>query len=374
MIAKQNTRPKRFEPLRCLRSSSRLGWYGVDIGTSTIKIAQVERIGDRWRIANRLAIPIAEADTMDEATLRAGGLSQALTTQFTKPAGLQRRAAACLLPMSVMDYRCLQLPAASDDELCQMARQELDDGEPHASANRVVDLWPTATGGQDEQKMQEVAVLSADKSVVGSVAKDLAKLGLQCRVVDGLPFALSRATKMAFPERANTPIAAVDWGYRSATFTVARDGYPWFTRLLRCGGTERLVQHVSEELKLKTAECQQLLSMYGVSAPSKNPAASEVRLAVDQLIAPAVQNLVQELQKTLAYVQQQHADLCPERILLTGGGATIRNIAPLMREMAGVQVSMWRLNGASSEGEQPDDPTMALFAPALALSALGMDR
>jgi Tfp pilus assembly PilM family ATPase len=192
-------------------------------------------------------------------------------------------------------------------------------------------------------------------------------------VVDGLPFALARAAKMALPHLANKPIAVVDWGYGSATFTVAKDGYPWFTRLLRCYGTKRLVERVSEELGLKTAECQQLLSMYGIGASSGDLPANEPRFAVDHLIAPEVQNLVHELQKTLAYLQQQHADLCPERILLTGGGATIRNVTQAMCDTTGLEVHVWQLTGTSSDGGQSRDPTIALFAPALALSALGTD-
>jgi type IV pilus assembly protein PilM len=372
MIAKQSTQPKRFELFRSRRSARRVGWYGVDIGTSTIKIAQLARIGDGWRIMNRLAIPVDVAGTMDEARLRDGGLFEVLDREVTELTGFRRRVAACLLPMAAMDYRCLQLPAASEVELCQMARQELDDGASPASARRVADLWPSVASAQEEKGMQEVAVLSADESLVVTVADDLANLGFECRVVDGLPFALARAAKMALPHLANKPIAVVDWGYGSATFTVAKDGYPWFTRLLRCYGTRRLVEQVSEELSLKPAECQQLMSMYGIGASSGDVPANDPKLAVDHLIAPEVQNLVQELQKTLAYLQQQHAELCPEKILLTGGGAAIRNVTHAMRDTMGVEVDIWQLTGTSPDGGQSHDPTTALFAPALALSALGI--
>jgi len=374
MTALQSIPTKLIQSLERLGNTRQLGWFGVDIGTSAVKIAQIEKVGERWRAVTTLMIPAGGVGPFDEDKLRDGGVLQLLAEQFTKRSKFNLQAAACVLPMSTVDYRCLRLPAASDDDLYQMARQEIEDETSTDSTPRVFDLWSSAAEGQDADGMQEVAAISVDESVVASVADNLTKVGLKCGVVDGLPFALARATTMALPALGDSPIAIVDWGNHSTTFTVARKGYPSFTRVLRCKGAGSLVERLSERLGLGEADCWQLLDVYGVSTSSDDIVTSELKQAVAQTLVPDLQSFTREIKTTLAYLKQQHSELYPQRTLLTGGGATIRGVTTLMEELAGVEIDVWQLNGPSGGEEQTDDRTLALFAPSLALSALGLEE
>ncbi|MBL7043063.1 MAG: pilus assembly protein PilM [Pirellulaceae bacterium] len=374
MTALQSIPAKLIQSLERLGNTRQLGWFGVDIGTSAVKIAQIEKVGGRWRAVTTLVIPNCDLGPFDEEKLRNGELLKLLAEQFTRRSGFSLQAAACLLPMSTVDYRCLRLPAASEDDLYQMARQEMEDETSTDSAPRVFDLWASSAEGQDAEGMQEMAAISVDESVVASVADNLTKVGLKCGVVDGLPFALARATTMALPALGDAPIAIVDWGNHSTTFTVARKGYPWFTRVLRCKGAGSLVERLSERLRLGQAECWHLLDVYGVSSLAGDVVTSELKQAVSQTLVPDLQCFTREIQTTLAYLKQQHSELYPQKTLLTGGGATIRGVTTLMEELAGLEIDVWQLNGPSGDEEQTDDRTLALFAPSLALSALGLEE
>lgn len=369
----QSTPTKLFQRFRRGRRSRRVGWLGVDIGTGAIKLAQVERIENRWRAINRLVIPTGEDSAIDKAGLQDGVLARLVGRELTGSQRFEKRRSACLLPMSVVDYRCLQMPSASETELLQMVTQELEDNDSPASDRRVNDIWASAVREQEPEGMQEVAVLSVDETIAASVVHDLGKSGLQCETIDGLPFALARAAKMAGTEGDSAARAVVDWGYESATLVIARDGYPWFTRVLRCDGMRRMIACLADGIELDKSNCRQLLGLYGVRASSGDKPSSELRVTVDQLVLPEVQHLADEIRKTLAYVAQQHPGQQPERILLTGGGATIRNVAEVLGQLVRLRVDVWQLNSTGAGGAESDDAVFALFAPAMALSAIGVD-
>lgn len=370
----QNTQTKLFKRFRRGSRSRRVGWLGVDIGAGAIKLAQVERIQDRWRVISRLVIPTGEDSPIDKAGLQDGALERIVGRELARPARFEKRRSACLLPMNIMDYRCLQMPCAPEAELQQMVTHELEDGESSEPVSRVSDLWASAVREQEPEGMQEVAVLSVEETVAESVVHDLGKVGLQCETIDGLPFALARAAKMTGSERNSAPIAIVDWGYDSATLVIARDGYPWFTRLLRCNGMQRMVACLADGIGLDKSNCQQLLGLYGVRASSGEKLSSELRVTVDQLVLPEIQHFADEIRKTLAYVAQQHPDQRPDSILLTGGGATIRNVAEVLGQLVRLRVDVWQLNSTGAVGGKSDDALSALFAPAMALSAIGVDQ
>ncbi len=373
MTSIQNIQTKLFKRFRSRRRARRVGWLGVDIGTGAIKVAQVERIDDRWRVISRLVIPTGEGSPIDKAQLQDGVLGRLVGRELARPARFEKRRAACLLPMSIVDYRCLQMPSGSETEMLQMVEQQLEDGESSASESLVSDVWSSAVREQEPDGMQEVAVLAVDENVAAAVAQDLGTLGLQCETIDGLPFALARAAKMAGGEHESAATAVIDWGYDSATFVLARDGYPWFTRMLRCNGMQRVVACLADGIKLDVSNSQQLLGVYGVRASSGEKLNSELRLTVNQLVLPEIQHIADEIRKTLAYVAQEHPDQRPDRILLTGGGATIRNVADVLDDLVGLRVDVWQLNTVGAVGGVSDDAQSALFAPAMALSAIGVD-
>jgi Tfp pilus assembly PilM family ATPase len=359
-------------PSRVSVRSPRVGWIGVDLGTHAVKLAQVERLGGQWNIRNRIAIPLDEGTTLDADSLRGGVLADLLNRQLARTPALRPRPAACSLPMTLSEYRCLQLPQAADEELEQMVKQELatlSDG-PLTSRRRA--CWPSGSTAASPGAIQEVSVLSIDDDLSGAVAEQLLARSLNCQVIDGVPFALARAAEMVYPHRTERPTAALDWGYTTAVLVVAQNGYPRFTRVLRGCGIGSLMADICQAFQLSLAQSNRLLQLLPEDDQPSPDLPADVAQAAEEIIRPHRDKLVHELRRTLRYVRQLDPKMMPAEILLMGGGSGIAGSVAHLQAAVGCPVELWQLNRAASS--QPTAaPRDALFAQALALSALGCD-
>ena len=62
-----------------------------------------------------------------------------------------------------------------------------------------------------------------------------------------------------------------------------------------------------------------------------------------RLVTPEVDRLVGQVQRTIQFLQQQHRQLVPERLWLTGGGGAISGVAELVATKLVRQTSSWSL-------------------------------
>jgi Tfp pilus assembly PilM family ATPase len=343
------------------------GWIGIDLGTRAVKMAQVERVGARWRLAHARIFrrtPDDEArpalDWWIELCHR-----ERLREGFTGPL------AACVLPGSITDQRALQLPDGEDAERRAMVAAELETLYAGEMGRRSFDYWdsspPVGDAHSNLENVNTVSVLEAEASAVAE-ALDAARLA--CQAIDGIPLALARAVRLAAGSEAG-PTAVVDWGATTATFSILCGDRPVFTRLLRGCGFAAMPAAVSEALNLPREDAEQLLATYGLSDPDRRDGTlREIQEALADVTSGPLVAMAAELNKTLAYPELHRSRLIPGQIWLFGGGATVRNIGPQLSARVGVPVVAWQLPGGGMGTAQESSLPGELLGAAVALSAL----
>jgi len=349
-------------------ASRQKGWIGVDLGTSAVKLAQVERAGPGLRLAHARVIrrpPPVPAGKEPDDTLE--WWNRALRSQPVR-AGFAGRQAACVLPTGRADLRAIDLPEGSEADRRAMIANELDVLLGENAGRRVFDFWEIRPPG--ESNLENVNVISLPEPEALAVAESLARVGLCCRVLDGLPLAMARAVSLANGADGAAPAAALDWGSASATFSILCGHRPVFTRHLRDCGFAAMPAAVAEALGLSIDDAEQLLATHGVMDPgARQDPLHDVQEAITEVTGGLLNEIVSELNKTLAYPELHRSELVPEKIWLLGGGATVKNVAALLSSRIHVPVQTWDLPYAGlgrSEGFVPP----AMLAPAVALSAL----
>jgi len=355
-------------------ASRQKGWIGVDLGTSAVKLAQVERAGRApsggwsWRLAHARVIRRPPADPADKET--DGVLdwwNRALRSQPVR-AGFAGRQAACVLPTGRADLRAINLPEGSEAERRAMIANELDALLGENAGRRVFDFWEIRP--PEESNLENVNVISLPEHEALAVAASLARAGLCCRVLDGLPLAMARAVSLANGADAAAPAGALDWGFSSATFSILCGHRPVFTRHLRDCGFAAMPAAVGEALGLSIDDAEQLLATHGVVDPgAREDPLHDVQEAIAEVIGGLMNEMVSQLNKTLAYPELHRSGLVPGKIWLLGGGATVKNVAALLSARIHVPVQTWHLPYAGP-GRSAGPVPPAMLAPAVALSAL----
>lgn len=356
---------------RCT-ARSRVGWIGVDIGSATIKIAQVERTSAGWNLIASRIVPVPDDCPIDAGQLANGAFAEWLQPHLQSHSGFVGRAVACSVPMSVASVQSFDLPPGTDDELRQMIVQEFVSAGEAQADEREFAYWKLDQHTGERQEVSPVTVLSVPQDVALGVGTGLSRSRWSCRVLDGLPFAMARAVTLASGSETQRPQAAIDWGYATPLFVIVQHGRPVFARILRDRGLKTLLETLSKRLQLSAAECRELLIAYGQAPAVAHASSSSAGDILSQLATQPIQDFTREVLKTLQYLKQRHPDMVPARMWLMGGGSLLSRATESLKAATGIETHLWKLSSGkrTNPGETPT--LQPLLASAIALSQLGV--
>lgn len=362
MIAIRPSRLTRRVPFAC---SS--GYVGIDIGSHAIKVAQVARRGQSWRLVSARAFRHVEPLSWDVPARCAAQIVESLDHIWDSSRRWLADDAACLLPLSAMTLRNLCLPAGSPSEQRAMIGAELADDTGLDPDDWSLAWWPDETGA-GEPGTESLSILGVSQELAESVLEALLTRGLACTLMPGLPFVLAAAVSSDARMSAHTPIGVLDWGYHSALLTVVAQGRPAFTRMLRDCGFHHVINTVANGLNLEPRDVARLICGFNrpVYAPSDHPAR---RTVLDELLDAAVARLGEEMLRTTSFLQQQRPWLAPQRYVVCGGGGTLRGGVGRLGEIVQTPVSLW--NGPFDSHQVTGlIPPLCLMAQAISLSLM----
>jgi Tfp pilus assembly PilM family ATPase len=333
---------------------------GIDIGTHSIKCVQLCRTGGAWRLGT---YRILELEHANATSLPPELLLEAVQRTVGNCRGLRRafhgRRAASVLPMSLVEQRLLQIPPGTTDEMNDLVREDLFADE--LSEPREFGWWPADNlKPQADLAKVRVSVVSASTQVATRLAHILAEAGFDCEKLDAMPMVLARAAELAEATADHPPVGMLDLGYQTPMLTCVVSGVPVLSRQLSHCGLHRLLADVGAAVGISAAECQVLLqrhNLFSVDLPPSNLAA-----AIYGAAAPYLEQLVEQLERTLSYVQRHYRQSYPQRLWLCGGGGTLPGLADWLGEQLSQPLASWRLAGSQPASLGDRQPLLAAAA------------
>ena len=353
--------------------SNRLGWIGVDIGTHTIKLAQAERTPSGVRVRHAAVIQRAHPWSAEDSL----ALGDPLSSRDEIHAALEcdafrGRDAACLLPMNVCDLRGLNVPHGDEHERRAMIENELGDEWTNGPVPMEFDFWELGADGRPETADGfNVNVLCVSRPWVTQAAGDCQQSSLDCWAVDGGPLAMARAVGHVANTTSGQRVLAVDWGYSSATLCVVGHNRPLYARRIHECGLRRCLESVAGTIGVSLDHAQHLAQVHGVLPPGEHARdRNGLQTAVSESFAETIERLIEQIQRTMRFVDLQRKHLRPTSVWLMGGGASVRNIGPHLSAALELPVSIWSMGRESELDSAAAGGRAALFAGAFALSTL----
>jgi Tfp pilus assembly PilM family ATPase len=317
-----------------------VGWIGVDVGATTVKVAQLRRVGDRLELAGAAVAPRwpDAAAPANESRCREVQSARALA------GSLRGKHAAAVLSMSA----------------CRLQPTRGEQGASLA-VPACVDRW--LVSGDDGY------LLEAPQADVVSLCEGLGRAGLECQTIDGEPLAIARALRLSADYTPERMLAGLDWGSASATFVAGRNGIAQYARSLKVEGVASLFQSVAAELAISLADAERLVLRRGLrqeSGDPPNPARAPLLRSIEAMAS--------ELKRTLNHLGGKLKSKGPERVYLFGAGGVVPGLAEAIGDRAGVVAEPWRAARVKHD-ESPASPTPpdCLLGAAIALSALAWE-
>lgn len=335
-----------------------IGWIGFDLGATSVKAAQVVRRNGEYLLRSAAVVPRQERWTLD---MLAGDVPQPSGNELATAASLCDRltgsAAAAILPAGACEI--LQTAASGRGDSSEILRAV--EAQRHRSLEDCVfDAWPSDADGQ------KVNVVAAPRAWSDQVSADVASTGRCCRLIDALPWALTRAAMLSEDASRPRTIAALDWAYGKASITLIQHGVPVLVRPLKNCGFGDAVAAVANGLRLSEQDAEFVLQRNAQERMTEE--GCHASAALDDLLDDVVSRLIQELQRTFSFWQGPPHRLKPERIYLFGGGV-LAGAERRLTKALGVEVGAWRLP-LETPTETPHLPPAWLLGPAVGLSVM----
>jgi type IV pilus assembly protein PilM len=353
--------------------AKRLGWIGVDVGTHTVKLAQVVRANGGVRIRHAAVIQ-RPAPWSDEASMvwNTPSSSYEEISAARIFGGFVGRSAASILPMNVCELHGLTVPQGTEQERRAMISSELAEDWSECPAPMEFDFWELDVAQANERAGGfNVNVLAVAEPWINQLALDCRQSKLDCWSVDGLPLAIARAVGLVTRLRPDQSVLAIDWGFSNVTICFVANRRPLYARKLSDCGLRRLLSAVGDGLAVTEDEAQSLIDNQGVfSTNQKSTDDKDVQTAIAEAAYGTIECLIQQVQRTLQFAHTQRRHLAPSAVWLMGGGATIRNIGPYLAEALEMPVHIWGVPTDATQIPSVEVQRSALFGPAAALSAL----
>ena len=313
-------------------------YLGVDLGTGSIKVVELENVAGRSRL---VTYGLAEVETNVSRDDAKGSVEEiaAIFKQLLDKAHVRSRVAVAALPNFSVFSSVISLPELGPKELAEAIQWEAKKFVPMPIENvvldwKVIDQKPEAKKEKnleaappgDGKKMARILLTAAPKHLVERYVNIFKLAGVSLLSLETESFALGRSLVGNDP----SPILIADVGSLTTDLTVIEGGVPLLSRSIDVGG-KTVTRAIAASMGIDEARAEQFKRDVGMGA-ALEPSGD----GVGQMIATSFAAVVNEMKYSLGLYQGQGRTKI-EKILITGGSAFLPSLPEFLTQSLGVK-------------------------------------
>jgi len=301
--------------------------FGLDLGSNSIKIAQVNREGNKFRLLTAGLAPSPQPGLQSEAEKDLVAVATAIKKlhQETK---VSTKNAVIALPEGQIFTRVVDFPPMSESELAQAVPWEAEQFVPMPLSEVNIDwqIVPYPKGEKIEEKTR-VFVAAAPKMLINKYTKILEMAGFTVTAIETEIIAAARALFLS----SDLPVLLTNLGARSCDLAVITKGQVILTRSIPTAG-EALTRAISNVLSLEQAQAEEYKITYGLSE-------SYLEGKIKKAIMPVFEVVVSEIKKVLIYWRERETKTISS-IIIAGGTANLPELGTFLTKELGIEVQI----------------------------------
>lgn len=329
---------------------------GVDISSSAVKVLELSRTGDHFRVERYTVEPLPQNAVVENAIT---DVEQVGTTvdHAIKRSGTKCRHAAVAVAASHVIGKTITMPTGlSDAQLESQIELEADHYIPYPLDEVNLDfevLGPSETNPSED----DVLIAACRKEVVDDYIAVIERAGLEPTVVDVESYAMQGAYTLIARDMPGggmeKTVAVLDFGATTTHVNVMHNNRSVYTRDHAFGGRQ-----LTEEIQRR----------YGLSYEEAGLAKKVGGLPDNyqtDILHPFMEAMCQETMRALQFFYSSSPFNSVDQILLAGGCAQIPGIDELIASRTGVSTSVANPFTSMSLSSRIKPQTLANDAPSL---------
>ena len=315
-----------MQSLASLFKASSPPLVGIDISTSSVKLIELAKSGNAYRVESFAAEAMPSNAITDKMIMDVDAAGDAVR-KAVKHASPRTKFAAVALSGQVMT-KTIQMPARlSDQELGEQIELQADQYISQPLEEVAFD-YEIVGASQSDPDLVDVLLVAARRESVEKLQSVLEVAGLTAKLVDVEAYALENACKLLtyqmVDEGLDRTIALVDFGAATTNFSVLHDRKIIYTYSSEFGGkqlTEEIMRH------------------YGLTFEEAGKAKREGGLPGNykvEILDPFVDDMAQTVNRSLQFFLSSTSEYSHlDQIMICGGCAAIPGASDRVGEKLG---------------------------------------
>jgi type IV pilus assembly protein PilM len=298
---------------------------GIDISSTSVKLLELSRQGDRYRVEAYAVEPLPTSAVIEKNIAELEGVGQALSRVLIKAKTSLRNVAVAVAGSAVITKTIEMDAGLSDDEMESQLKIEADQYIPYPLDEVAIDFEVQGASARNPERVNVLLAACRKENVeVREAALTLA--GLTARVVDVEAYALERSFGLLANQLAASKerlVAVVDIGATMTTLSVLHNGRIIYTREQLFGGRQ-----LTEEIQRR----------YNLTVEQAGLAKKQGGLPDDyvrEVLQPFREALVQQVSRSLQFFFASGQYHSVDQILLAGGTASVPGLDRLIEQQLG---------------------------------------
>lgn len=302
--------------------------FGLDIGTNSIKVVQLEGRAQKYALA-AAGIAVVNSGGVMGTDDDLKSTSQ-IVKKLISDTKINAKQVCLSIPESQAFTRLIKLPYLSDEEVSSAISWQAEPYIPipiqEASLSHVI-LERREPGTQNAGGV-DVLLVASPKSLIQRYLRVAEFVGIEVVSVETELIAASRA----IAPREGTSVI-VDIGALATNIAVVKKGQVVVSRSITTAG-DTLTRAISNALSVSLEQAESYKKTYGLNA-------SQLEGKVKEILAPVFMAIVEEIKKSIQYYRVEvKAEDDVTLAVVTGGGAGLAEIVPYLSENLGIEVAL----------------------------------
>jgi type IV pilus assembly protein PilM len=302
---------------------------GLDIGSHSIKLVSLKMTskGPFLTCLGAREIPPntdrEDVNTFSE-TLRA----------LVEEVGLKTKKVNLVIAGSGVQVKRISVPSLPKAELKEAVRWEMKNYLPFPVETAEIVFHILNEYVDDNVKRLDLMVVACQKHLIDRTLAIAERAGLQAVHLDVAPFALWNALLVWNQLRKDETVALIDLGAEKTGIYLFKDGVLQFSREVTPAGadmTRAIIEGIGSEgdLELLYERAEGIKQEMGIPLEPSRERAGDKSASLSKIsffVRPVLEKLSAEIGRSLDYYRAQFNEERIDRLLLTGGGANLKNI------------------------------------------------
>lgn len=307
-------------------------FFGLDIGTTAIRLVELSGAGPVKTLIRYASVPIDGKISQSEAPADQQKLVQTIQSLLAESRVTSRNVAVGI-PSQKVFTTIVDIDRLPPAELAKTIRLQADSLLPSPLSESKID-WALIGDSPAEKSKVEILLSSVPNEFIEKRLDMLESIGLNVIAFEPDNLALSRALLAA---DASLPQMVVDMGSNSTDLVIVMNGAPRLSRSIPTG-SEAIMRSAMQNLNIDAAQAQQFVFKFGLSK-------DKLEGQIHNAILGTVETLMTEIDKSLKFFNARYTDAKMDRIIVTGGASALPGFPIFIANKLGMSVEIgnsWR--------------------------------